>query len=468
MAISTDNEVHSMAMELINQLGIILRNAQIHSLNNITVTSAINKFVSQVNQLVDIEYTVALELRGEYLYFNDKRIRYAPEYLMNLDSLVRELKKVELGSISIKSRLIPEDIIMFVSSYVSACSLRDPFESIMGKMSGITHIELEKLLPIISDDSFDVKKMVKKTYFSAVSYSKGVFTKIRTGEKINLKRAKRVITSLVNHIMEQEQIMLGMTAIKDYDDYTYYHSTNVSILSVALGQRLGLSRRKLIELGIVSLFHDIGKTEIPYEILNKPEKLNDDEWTVIRQHPKIGVRAILNMRNIDDLTIRACLVCFEHHMNFDHSGYPAVRQPGELDLYSRIISIADQYDAMTASRVYKREPMSPEKAITDMIGRVGKHIDPLLFKFFLNMVGIFPIGTLVLLDSNEFGIVYENNHLYLQRPRVMIITNRNGTLVKGRTIDLTEKNDRNEYTLNIIKTMDPRQYNINLAEFLLQ
>jgi hypothetical protein len=154
-------------------------------------------------------------------------------------------------------------------------------------------------------------------------------------------------------------------------------------------------------------------------------------------------------------------------MNYDLTGYPKVRKHIELDLYSRIVSLADQYDAMTSARVYSRIPLSPDKALSIMMERAGTQLDPLLFKFFTNMVGVYPIGTLVMLNTKELGLVCESNQLFPDRPRVMIIVNENGSRIKGTVIDLTEKNDGDQHIRSITKTLDPNKYGINLAEYLL-
>ena len=139
----------------------------------------------------------------------------------------------------------------------------------------------------------------------------------------------------------------------------------------------------------------------------------------------------------------------------------------ELDFYSRIVSLVDQYDAMTSSRVYSRIPMTPDKALSIMMERAGTQLDPLLFKFFINMVGVFPIGTLVMLDTKELGIVYESDVVYADRPRVMIVIDKDGKNIKGPVEDLTEKDEQGKYYRSIIKTLDPNKYKINLAEYLL-
>jgi HD-GYP domain-containing protein (c-di-GMP phosphodiesterase class II) len=461
-------DLHKNAKDLINQIAIVVRTAQIHDANNVAISSAISRLVSMINILLNKESLLNLELRGEFFYINDYRIRYSLEYLLNFDFLVREFKKRELGSVTFKNQIKMDDIKIFTKVFISSTFSDEPFNVLEEKMSGVQSIEVGRLKKIVDEeDSLDVRKMIKKTYFNAVSHTKGIMNKMKSGEKVNLKKAKRVMESMVDHILEEEQLLLGMTAIKDYDEYTYHHSVNVSILSVALGQRLGLSRKMLTDLGMVALFHDTGKTEVPSEVLNKPTNFTEDEWKVIKKHPMWGLRAILKLKKLDELTMKSAIVSFEHHMNFDHSGYPKIRQIMELDLFSRIVSLADQYDAMTSARVYSRTPLAPDKALSIMVERSGSQLDPLLFKFFINMVGVYPIGTLVMLDSKELGLVTESNQLFPARPRVFLIINSQGKRIQGHIVDLAEKDERDHYIRSILKTMDPNKYKINLAEYLL-
>lgn len=462
-----ERELHKHAKDLINQISVVLRTSQIHDANNVALVSAMSRLVAMLNTFIEQENTIILELRGEFFYINDYRIRYSLEYLLNFDFLIREFKKRELGSIVFRNQLKSEDIKTFIRACISATFSQDPFASLEESMAEVRTMSVGRLQKVVEEDSYDVRKMVKKTYFNAVSFTHGVMNKMKTGEKVNIKKAKRVVESMVDQILSEEQMLLGMTAIKDYDEYTYHHSVNVSILSVALGQRLGLNRKMLTELGMVALFHDLGKMEIPNEVLNKPTNFSDDEWKIIRKHPVWGLKAVLKLKKFDDLTIKSAIVAFEHHMNFDHSGYPKVRKPLELELYSRIVSLSDQYDAMTSARVYSRIPMSPDKALSLMMERSGTQLDPLLFKFFTNMVGIYPIGTLVMLNTKELGLVCESNQIFPARPRVMVIVDSKGNRIKGSTVDLTEKNEQDVFLRSISKTLDPNKYKINLAEYLL-
>lgn len=464
---SKDIDVNSVAKDLVSQIAVILRTTLIHDPNNIAVSSLIDKLISIINGLIASEGTIALKLRGDFFYFNDARIRYSLEYLLNFDYLAREFRRREMGGIIFRERTTSDDLKTFVRAFNFSGSCQKPFEVLGEKLFDIRSFSIDRLRNIVDNNSLEPRKMVKKTYFNAVSFTKGVINKIKSGEKVNIRKAKRVVENMVDQLVEQEQLLLGMTSIKDYDEYTYHHSVNVSVLSISLGQRLGLNRKMLTELGIVAIFHDIGKIEIPFEVLNKPTNFNDAEWNLVRKHPIWGVKALLRMRSLDDITIKSAIVAFEHHMNSDLSGYPKIQKKFELDLFSRIISLADQYDAMTSSRVYSRVPLAPDKALSVMSERSSTQLDPLLIKFFINMVGVYPIGTLVMMNTRELGLVYESNQLFGTRPRVMIIMDRGGNRIKGNVVDLIDKDEQGDYIRTIVRTMDPNKYKINLAEYLL-
>ncbi|MDA8403436.1 MAG: HD-GYP domain-containing protein [Desulfobacteraceae bacterium] len=452
--------------EMINQLAVVLRSAEVHHVDNIAVVTAINKLVDMVTEFMQCENTFVLELRGEFFFANELRIRYSSDVMINFDYLVRLFRARDVGALVFQHGLAAADIAVLTKAFVETAGDAS-FEVILEKLSHVDSIHIEKLKHIAEADILDARKMVKRTYFKAVSVTKEVLNAIRGGEAVDLKKAKRMVVSMVNHILDEEQLLLGMASIKNYDEYTYHHSVNVSIFSVALGQRMGLSMKQLTELGMVALFHDIGKVGVPTEILNKPTRLNDEEWRIIKKHPVEGVRFLLKLRRLDETTMRSAIVAFEHHLFYNNTGYPEVKKYPPLDLYSRIVSLSDQYDAMTSARVYSRVPMSPDKALNLMIKQAGKQLDPLLLQFFINMVGIYPIGTLVMLDTKELGLVCEINPVFIDRPHVMILTDTQGGQASVQPFDLSIKNTEGRYVKSIVKTMDANTYKINLAEFLI-
>ncbi len=454
------------AIDIISNLAILLRTSQVHDINNVAVTNLIDKVTGLINDFLKEEKVLQIDLVGEFFYANDTRLKYSIEHLLNFDFLSRELKKRNTGTIVFKERIETPEIKTFVKAFITAGFSKDPFNTMQTSLKGLKTITVDRLKRVKEDEALDMRKVVKKTYFNAVSFSKGLMNKIKAKEAVNIKKAKRIVESMVDLILEEEQLFLGMTAIKDYDEYTYHHSVNVSVLSIALGQRLGLSKKALNELGLAALFHDMGKVEVPLEILNKPTAFTENEWLIMKKHPQWGVKALLMLKSPDPVLIRSAIVAFEHHLHYNYTGYPAVRNKREQDLYSRIVTIADQYDAMTSSRVYSRVPLPPDKALSILIDRSGTQVDPLLLKFFINMVGVYPIGSLVLLNTNDLGIVYQSNPVFPDRPKVRIIMDSTGTRT-DQTVDLSEKDEQGRFLRSIIKTLDYTKYKINLAEYLM-
>jgi HD-GYP domain-containing protein (c-di-GMP phosphodiesterase class II) len=453
--------------DVIHGLAVILRSSQIHDTGNVAVVSSINRYVTMVNKLMEDSGYISVELVSEFFYVNGNRVKFPSEYRSSFDFLSKEFAERKLGSVTFNEKVSPADMQLLARAFLNTAGLADPYGALVEAVSDSPRIEIGKARVRKEDEEFDARKTIKKTYFNAVSFTKGVMKKIKSGEKISVKRAKRVVQTMVDQLLEEQDLLLGMTAIKDYDDYTYHHSVNVSILSVALGQQLGFPRKALLDLGLAALFHDIGKLDIPPEILNKPAEFTDEEWLTVRKHPFWGVKEILDIRGFDHNAVMAAIVAFEHHIHHDNTGYPRRKTYPERDLFSKIVSIVDQYDGMTSARVYSRTPMTPDKALETMMTRSGTQLDPVLMKFFINMIGIYPVGSLVLLDTKELGLVYGATDVP-SRPRVLVIVNANGQKIEdGIVVDLSGKNQDGRYERSIMRTMDPNKYKINLSEYLL-
>jgi HD-GYP domain-containing protein (c-di-GMP phosphodiesterase class II) len=458
----------SFSTDIIHGLATLLRTAELHDSGNDAVISQMEKVVSYINRAVSDDGSFRITLIGDFFFEDNARIRYPQKYHQHFESLAAKFKARNLGAIIFKDDIAVEEIKTFLDAFIAAGNSETPFEVIHDAVSNLTVLDVETLKTGMTQGSGreHLRRVIKKTYFNAVSLTKGVTDKMRAQETVSVKRTRRVVQSLVDFISEEEQFLLGMTAIKSYDEYTYHHSVNVSILSLALGQRLGLSKKELTELGIVAFFHDSGKVELPSELLNKKTSFTDEEFATVKKHATFGVRALLNLKDLDPLVIRSAIGAFEHHLNCDCSGYPRVKMSFALDVYSEIISIADRYDAMTSARVYRKKGLPPDTALGILLKDSGSKIDPVILNFFIMMVGIFPVGTLVFLDSKELGLVCEGNPAFIDRPKVRIIANGDG-LKKDYLVDLSERTSDGRFKKSIIKRLDPNMYDINLAEYLM-
>jgi HD-GYP domain-containing protein (c-di-GMP phosphodiesterase class II) len=315
------------------------------------------------------------------------------------------------------------------------------------------------------------KEFAKKTYFNTVSAVNQVMESAKLNQAVSMKKTKRLVQSMVDLILQEESVLLGLTNLRCYDEYTYHHSVNVCILSLGIGQRLGYDKIELSNLGMASLFHDIGKADVPIDLLNKPTEFDDLEWGVIRRHPVLGIRNIMKLKGVNELAIKVMYGSFEHHLNYDNSGYPKLAQKRKLSLFGRIISTADCYDAMTSSRVYSRVPIPPEKALQLMLKKSGTAFDPVLIKVFVNCIGSFPIGTLVLLDTSEIAVVTQTHPDSDKgdRPKVKIIVNKSGQeVMEGETIDLSEiLPGAAEFKRSILRTIDPHKYKVDVSRYFI-
>jgi len=188
----------------------------------------------------------------------------------------------------------------------------------------------------------------KNCYVGTLTALKEIATQVTSARPAGVRKALRTIQNMVDLILEDELVLLGLSTIRDFDDYTYVHSVNVGILAMSLGARIGLSRDSLEMIGICGLFHDLGKIEIPLDIINKPGKLTPDELEAIQKHVLNSVRLILKLKAPRDLKSKIIIAPFEHHLKYDLSGYPRTNPKKPLSLYGRIISIADVYDALTS------------------------------------------------------------------------------------------------------------------------
>ncbi|HTL95290.1 MAG TPA: HD domain-containing phosphohydrolase, partial [Gemmatimonadaceae bacterium] len=304
----------------------------------------------------------------------------------------------------------------------------------------------------------------------SVSVTKDVINSVRMGKSPNIKKIKRVVQGIVDQILNEETSLIGLTTLRDYDEYTFTHSVNVCIFSVALGRKLGLTRLQLYDLGVGALMHDVGKARVPLEILNKPGSLTEDEWRTVCHHPWMGVLQLFQMRGQNDIPYRAMVVAFEHHKKTDLSGYPRHVRPRELSIYSKVVAVSDSFDAATSRRAYQTIPLTPADVLQEMRVNPRRGMDQVLVKAFMSLVGHYPVGTLVVLDTFELALVHGANPSpdAISRPIVKIVSDERGNvLFPGTLVDLTERDASGVFKRTIIKVGDPDRYGIRVSDYYI-
>lgn len=459
---------------LVNQLSVSLRIASIYDRENSVYLRQMENFYALVSSLLEKEQAIYLKSKQGYLFVNETRLKFSFDGYVSSKFIMETFRKLGFESLNIETavslRELSEFIFVLTQDYGEG---EDTFEGLQKRMlsSELSHIRMEKFVTDwdTGDDSSPEhqKKEAKRRFFKTISVAQEMMESAKTGRSINTTKSKRAIQFLIDQLIKNETNLMSLTAIKNFDEYTFAHSVNVCILSVSLGARLGLSKGKLSELGFAALFHDIGKVRLPLNILNKPGELDEEEWREVRKHPIFGVKTLLSKRSIDRFSTRAMVVSFEHHLRLDLSGYPSLTFKEGINLCSRIVTIADIYDSMTSGRVYTKTPLTPDEALRRMLAEEGKTFDPVLLKVFINMLGIYPVGSVVILDTGEVGVVMKANPVELSRPEVALIADRTGKKEKIEIMDLTKADETTgKYTRTILKTIDPRQYDLDIARYI--
>jgi len=315
-----------------------------------------------------------------------------------------------------------------------------------------------------------VRKKAMRTYSYAMSSLQTLSQKLSTGRYAGIGKAVHMVQNMVDLIMDDDNVLLGLSTIRDYDDYTFTHSVNVAILSVCLGNRIGLSRTLLGRLGLSGLFHDLGKIDVPKDILNKPGKLEGNELAEMQKHSLNSVRRIIRLRASYDKKADILLPPFEHHLRYDLSGYPKTPRKKPLTLLGRIVSIADVYDAVTSQRIYRSKFLSPDQALGLMFKGSGTDFDPILLKVFINMLGVYPLGTVLKFEDGEMGIVTtppdkekESAELWV----LLLRDNGDSTYTKRYRMSLgTWDRERGGFNRPIVESCHPSELGIQPAELI--
>ena len=455
----------------------LLKGTTIYDRKNVNIDRLTQECLQVIHSIIQSEGHLFLKIVRDNFFFNNIRIIVKADKYAVFKAFWQEMRRRWIGEVEFSAELGGEhlkDFVYLLSGLEENNESNYLYVKKQFEYRNIESIHVGKLEFFKDEDIYidseDQKRYSKEVYFKSIGLVKEVVESINQQKALNIRKAKRLMQNAVNAIMQDDSTLLGLANIKNYDEYTFNHSVNVAIYAIALGQRIGIPKKHLSHLGMAGLFHDMGKTRIPKEILNKTGKLSPEEWLMMRSHPVAGTELIMRMKEWGELSTRMIDGAFEHHLRYDLTGYPRLTRKRKITLFGRIITIGDFYDALVRPRVYNRFPYVSEKILGIMLERSGKDFDPAIVKVFINMIGIFPLGTLVLLNTNEMGIVtqiHEDTEL-IDRPRVCLLYYSDGEYRKGKVVDLREMDEANrDFKRSIVKTLDPNEYNINVAEFLI-
>lgn len=283
----------------------------------------------------------------------------------------------------------------------------------------------------------------------------------RTGEAIKTEEVSAVVSGMVENILQNQDALVSLTRLKSFDEYTFFHSVNTAVLALALGRRAGMDRQALHRLGCGALLHDIGKTKIPLEILNKPGKYEAWEFEIMKQHALRGVEILSKVRDFQDDVVRPAL---EHHERVDGTGYPFGRDRSELTIFGMIASVVDIYDALTSDRCY-HQGIPAHRALQRLydLGQSG-HLDAVLVQRFIQSVGVYPVGSCVQLNTGEVAIVKEVNHVRPVNPVIILVRDSNLQQTAPMHFDLSRQVGKP--VRKIVAVLDAKEAGVDSSAYL--
>lgn len=480
-ASTIDNRVFlERSRDALQQLAVLLRNSYLHDLGNQVFEEPLARAEEVLARLLHGEGEFRLERGGEEFFANGVRLRMEIRTLHAYKYVLNELQKRDIGGIAFKA--VPRAgslvaLLEILSKHRAADSddessplLVDVVNKELAEraIAEIQLLELREEPP--GDDEVkapDRRDRAVNAYQQALDFIRDAMLSADSPAQVNLRKAKRTVQKLVDLSYEEGGgfSLAGMASIKQHDDYTFNHMVNVCVLAIAFGQRLGLRRQDLAQLGLCALYHDMGKLHIPLEVLNANTNLSEKEWAVMGNHTVFAARTLFPLIETDRGTVNRILTALQHHLRYDGAGYPRLRIRTTQSLYARITAIVDTFDAMTTKRIYQRQYL-PDEAIALLHRFAGERYDPLLVKAFINCMGIYPIGSTVALSTGELAVVVESNPDpdRIHQPKVRIVTDVAQQSVPAQFADLSHPVHRGR---TIRHCVDPEKYGINSTHYVL-
>lgn len=382
------------------------------------------------------------------------------EESLRLGALLTELSDRQIGMIEFQTGVEVGE----VAHLIDVLNLRpSDLQRLGGAAAALQQREVRRIAvssepPHLAEEQFQVRLDPRDVYRAGLRVVDELYHQASHDLPLDLKKAGMVVSSLIDVMTEDRTALLGIAALRLYDEETAHHSVNVAVLSLLIGMHLQLERPLQNALGLAALLHDIGKVRIPREILTKQEPPTAEERVQVRRHTLYGAHLL---RNLPGLLRLAMVVAFEHHANFNLSGYPRIAAKTAPHPITCIVQLADFYDAATASVGSVRCPMLPHEAVTFILERAGTIFDPALVPVFVRAVGRYPAGSLVELSSGETAVVVGPGEQAIERPMVKIVADPERQPLVPRTLSLEGMID-----LHIVRAVDPAEVGFDTAAYL--
>src|SRR5262249_49756968 len=446
--------------DLLRRIAAGVRAAQLYAPDHPLGARNMSALASRLATLHQQQPAIAVGMVGDELVVADTPLAKVSS---TMTELIRKLKDSKVERIAFE-RGVTQDELVALMQHLSRLGGRtaDPEKDLSS-----AHVRVGRLK---SDESkkdgiaSDIAA-IRQMYSNAVAAAEIAWESASVEGVPDAPAALQTVEGLAEAVTQNRTALMALTAMRSYDNYTFTHMVNVSILAMAQARALGIDGRLLREFGMSALMHDIGKVRTPKEILNKPEKLTDDEFVIMRRHVVDGAEIL---RRTPEMPILAPVVAFEHHLRMDGSGYPRAVTRESLNLGSMLCAIADVYDAMRSQRTYQ-QAYPTDRILSVLKANEGAQLDKHLVRRFVQLLGIYPPGNLVRLSTDEVAVVLHVHAPDPHRPRVRVLFAPDGSRLElpfERNLWELQR-DRSETDLqSVVSPVDPAEFNLDPLTFL--
>ena len=438
-----------LADELLRRFTASLRSAQLYSPGHPIIGRNLESLSAAFQMLHGLQPVVTIGLVGDEVIVDDMPMAKAD----TLGPFVRRLQQAGVERITVDRGVTVEEITTFLAA-ITTIDARDGEAA--DTFPAMPHIRVGRVtVEQRVEGSLTDMATIKRLYNDAVTVAGDVWDSAQTEGRPDATAARGMIDGLAQAVAQNRTALLALTTLKNYDNYTFTHMVNVSILTMGQARGLGIDGPLLREFGLAALMHDIGKVRTPLEVLNKPDKLTDAEFVIMKRHVVDGAEIL---RMTPDVPALAPVVAFEHHLRVDGSGYPSGVARSSLNIGTMLCSIADVYDAMRSQRHYQKA-FPTDRILAVLKRNDGTQFDQHLVRRFVQLIGIYPAGNLVRLNTGEVAVVINVYAPDPYRPHVRVLVDREGKrLDLPYELNLWETSEDPQRPASIVAPLDPAGY----------
>jgi HD-GYP domain-containing protein (c-di-GMP phosphodiesterase class II) len=453
--------------ELITRLARAVQITQMYGPQHNLAVESVDSLFEWLSELLLHKEEITIGIVGDEFAYEKQPLF---EYSQRKKGFIEYLKTKGANKISFSAGIDKSEIVQLNKILAAKHRALDSPEAVQATLTeaGIRHVAIGGIgyvdrtreipaVPKVRKPEESPEIQVRRNYQKSIHFLTKTFQELKGNQPLNVQNARQIVDGLIKNLLTNKNLLLMLTSIKGQDENMFMHGVNVAVFTLLQAEVLGLEDKYLIDMGMASLLHDIGKLGLPRDAINSLEAKSQNELTEEDRKQQVfqditGAKILLESEGIPVL---AAIAAFEHNMRYDMQGPPRKIYGKSLNLVSMMLAISDYYDKLRRSPEYYKEG-GPEKAYDEMMAESGKRFHPDLLENFFTVIGVFPPGTLVELDTGEIALVIQASMLDKKRPQVEIIYNSDGEKYQEpRIVNLVEKDRRGQYKRNITRSISP-------------